>query len=429
VDEASFAHGVVLLLTSSDEQQQLPASSSSSFLALRPTQPLGLEVIRFSDSKFMMDTECGSSTTAGGDIGLLLISGSEALWGVVVQQQQQRQQAAGSRRFAVSHKQLGKASANIASRTRRGGSSAARYSRNRDGEELAFLRKVAESAGSDLGHCRHLLLGGSAQMRSKLAKELPPTFTIIEDTSVSMVDSSGLQHLASQAPSLAASIQSEQISQVVQHFLEITELEGNGIASSSTTEVCYGRAQTLAALEMGVVQTLLVAETLRGDDDWQALASKHTVPLVLVRQTTEACVKFCEGFEIGALLRYGVATDVLDLQEQEAEFEAVLAPKDNSDDIETASVSTATTAPSSASPSRSLATWLAEALQQVFSDTDAESLAAGAEVILACEDDEDESLFPASALENAGDFLRSENVPEEIIAELVGRAMGLIEAH
>ncbi|CAE7900971.1 SU2, partial [Symbiodinium microadriaticum] len=126
--------------------------------------------------------------------------------------------------------------AHIKSRTRRGGQSAPRFGRTRDAEEAEFLQ---------------------ADMKRKLLKELPPELQRrvlgVLDLNCD-ADRDSLRLAATKAQHLVDAPGQREASAAVAEFLEQVKLGG----------ACYGPEQTLRALRLGAVHTLLVASSVEG---------------------------------------------------------------------------------------------------------------------------------------------------------------------
>jgi len=317
--------------------------------------------------------------------------------------------------------------ANIASRTRRGGQSAARYARNRDGEELAFLRKIAACAGEELSDLRGVLVGGRAELKNKLLPELPPSVRsrIAGVLTLSCeANDEGLKTLAGRLPDFAEKDRQERSQGLVQRFLDLASAcDANGSVSA-----CYGEAHTLAAMKLGAVEQVLLAEAFigRGGRSWKAwcaLAADNGATAVRVTPVGSVESSFCSGFVVGACLRYALDVELLeDMVEEGAEMleELVAAPNaigcDRTVTVCTEeSPSECGSASTAASRSGSLLVqWLSSALKTALQDeAAAESLTMCAEVVLL-----EESTELEERLESCVEMLRDQGVPEELLMEL-----------
>jgi len=356
--------------------------------------------------------------------GVIAVDGDEATIGVA----QARGTEAQTRVEVI---QLAHLSSNIASRTRRGGQSAARFGRTRDGEEREFLRKVAERAHKLLGDLRGLIVGGRADMKRKLLPELPLSLQEKVERLVDLACGAGIEGLQAVAAHhtevLERGLQQE-VASIVGRFLELAARTEVHTASL----VCYGESQTAAAVRLGAVDQLLVAKEVlqhgsRRRQDWNALAKAFGASIVEVDAKTEAEICFCEGFGVGACLRYPVDPDFLEdvhddddvseapmvtVQEPHKPPLSVATVLDAESDCET--VSTATSQSGAV-----LLRWLETALKHsLCDDAAAESLAMCAEVLLF----DGSGSISEESLGNTIDTLRAQEVPDEVLAEFACHA-------
>jgi len=210
---------------------------------------------------------------------------------------------------------------------------------------------------------------------------------------------------------------------VVSRFLELARA---GEAQQSS--VCYGVSQTAAAIRLGAVDRVLVAKQLCTHRDWQALAAAYGSTIVEIEPKSEAEVRFCEGFQVGAVLRYAVAPELLEEPPSEDETPNASAdegpqkspsPAAPGADVEAETASTAT--PRS---NARLLEWLEDALLQSLGDGSA------AEALTMCVD---VLLFDGSAkvseesLNSVLEMLRGEEVSEEVLMELTCHVADLVD--
>jgi len=145
----------------------------------------------------------------------------------------------------------------------RGGQSALRFARLRDEKRHNYVRKVAESAvqnfiTNDKVNVKGLVLAGSADFKTDLAKSdlFDPRF---QDKIVKIVDISyGGENGFNQAIELSAEalanvkfIQEKKL--ITAYFDEI---------SQDTGKFCYGVEDTMKALDLGSIETLIIYENL-----------------------------------------------------------------------------------------------------------------------------------------------------------------------
>lgn len=307
-------------------------------------------------------------------------------------------------------------STNIASRTRRGGQSANRYSRNRDAEELAFLRNVVEMTSTAFSDVQGLIVGGRGDLKRKLLAEFPHPLRSLVARVVDLRCSAGVEGLQQAAAHLGETVEMKSQNEAdasVNRFLELVA-QTNMHADSL---VCYGETQTLAALRLGAVDELLVASVpiglaSRSSEDWCRLAATFGSSAVVVDPRTDVTLHFCQGFGVGARLRYSVQSSMLeetpasDLDVSDELHKSPSTPPMNSDS-ESASTAISRT-------QNVVVNWLQEALNVAVADpVTAESLALCAELVLF-----DESTSPEERLQNTLDMLYGEGVPEDVLLEL-----------
>lgn len=367
--------------------------------------------------------------------GLVVIDGSDAMIGTA--------QGLGVGSAHSSICKLAHIQSNTASGTRRGGQSAPRYSRLRDGEDLAFCRRVAERAGLLLGGVRGIVLAGKADAKHRLRAELPQplrgkVMCVINLSCSASVE--GLRQAASRATDAAGAEHRGKTDDVVRSFLEGTAMPD----SQAGVTCCYGVQQTAAALALGAVDVLLVAadwaDPARTKDEWRAMAETCRARLVEVEDRTQDGAQFCHAFRVAGCLRWPVDPELLEesgdqepsdaeapVADEEADAEAVADPARASRE-EPASAPAAAVAgsPEAARPTtvaevcggRGLAEWLPGALLAALGDESAaEALVSCVEVVLG-----DDQADPGEALEQAAAMLAGEGVPQPVVDEMVARA-------
>lgn len=339
--------------------------------------------------------------------GLIAIDGEDATLGLIFA-------AESNSSSHVKPIKLAHVSANIASRTRRGGQSALRYSRLRDSAELAFLRKVADMAVGHFSDITGLVVGGKADLKRKLLLEMPSTLQSKIKSVVDIACGAGLEGLR-QVSLQIGGIHEKKIlhhqEQAVHRFLEVV---GQTDAHAAPL-VCYGEEQTLTAMRLGAVKHLIIASSVFRENspkrvELENLAQTIGASISVIDEITSCDVQFCQGFQIGAFLRWHVDPALLEelLPEctcVEKESNEVQGDKSDDDTISTAA-------------SRSddlLLQWLEGALNHALKDPSAaEALTMCADAILS-----DDSTTVEERLHNTVDMLCGEGVPEEVLSELI----------
>jgi hypothetical protein len=332
--------------------------------------------------------------------GLLVIDGTEATFGSTVGDQQYVQKAGHVANLAMS-------------RTRRGGSSAPRYARKRDGAELGFLRRVVEKVQELLPHAGAFIVGGKAEMKRKLMKEMPLSLR----SKVQLVvpyggasDEAGLRYLASHCRTVRQQACMNDCVMCVNEFKSRYERTGDDLC-------CWGSSQTLSALRMGAVHCLLLADCDCGCDsvategEMLRLARASGASVVSITPDTEAGALFCKGFGIAGLLRWRMDVDDLEPSLAPPSEDDMLCEQDGAE----SEASTADTATDSWAQGASAC--LAGRLSQSLGDaSSAEALAVGVEVLLACDIESIEDRI-ISAVE----LLREQGVQELVLQEFVAK--------
>lgn len=377
-------------------------------------------------------------TQLGPAYGLIAVDGSAAAFGKV--------QGLGIRMTSGPMiSEMGRIDAHIAGRTRRGGQSALRYSRLRDESELAFLRKVADRAVILLTDVSGIIIAGKADMKHKLAAELPEPVQKQIMCTLDLSCNAGSEALRQAALRAAESVSSAQHSGLdceIQHFLELTLRE--------SSMCCYGEIETARALEMGAVERLLLSADLQttiSADDWKALAALHGTHVDEIHPRTQQASQFCKSFRIGGCLRWPVEAHLLEDVEEEVKYlsehaSKASAPHDSqssarlpvvsqqssnltkaddmsavaAEEIDSESISTADTADVEQHRSQTLA-WFQSELKGVLGDSSAaEALTACVEVVLS-----DELTSRDEIKEGVVGIVSAEGIPEELAWELMRR--------
>ncbi|CAK9113113.1 unnamed protein product [Durusdinium trenchii] len=248
------------------------------------------------------------------------------------------------------------------------GQSAARFGRSRQLEELEFLRKVAARAVQEFGGPRKidaLVLAGSANMKFKLVAELPPPLrrNIAGVLTLNCnAGWNGLEKVVAQIPGVMKKQAEMSANSLAGEFLRCVQ------DRKDAELLCYGEAETAKAFELGAVKLLVVSDMHTNLQRWLTMASSHGVDARSIAASTPSTSQFCEGYQIGAFLRWPAQ---LSPEEDCTQFDS---------DCEVHSDSEASTA----APSMSEALpWLQHALLLAGHDeASAEALAIGVDLVL-----------------------------------------------
>lgn len=355
--------------------------------AFHPARPLPGSVYR--DGKDFETALVREALDRSPSFGIVTIDGAEASLGSAT---------FGAPGCAVAVTAVAHLRAHIKSRTRRGGQSAARFGRTRDAEEMEFLQEVVERVQAQLGGVEHFILGGKAEMKRKLLKELPPELQRrvlgVLDLNCG-ADRDSLRLAATKAQHLVDAPGQREASAAVAEFLEQVKLGG----------ACYGPEQTLRALRLGAVHTLLVASSVEGSwscalADALEVAEAQGARCFTISADSEDSVRFGSAFGIGGLLRWDPAPEVLEESDivvpEEVPGGGDVTP---STQAETDSESGSTAPPEVAEALQ----WLTAQLTRLQGEADAEALREVAAVLL------------GDGLEPTLEVLRAEGVPEEVL--------------
>ncbi|GBE82764.1 peptide chain release factor eRF/aRF subunit 1 [Sparassis latifolia] len=145
----------------------------------------------------------------------------------------------------------------------RGGQSALRFARLRDEKRHNYVRKVAELAvqhfiTNDKVNVTGLVLAGSADFKTELSQsdmfDLRLVAKIIKVVDVSYGGENGFNQAIELAAESLANVKFVQEKKLIQKYFD--EI------SQDTGKYCFGIDDTLRALEMGAVETLIVWENL-----------------------------------------------------------------------------------------------------------------------------------------------------------------------
>lgn len=347
-------------------------------------------------------------------------------------------------RSSCSVKVMASISSTTAARTRRGGQSALRYARNREIADLAFLRKVAERAGTLLADVRGIVLAGKADAKQRLLPELPESLRKHVICTLDLPCKAGVDGLrlaAVRAASAADSDYGREAREALNCFMERIAMPDD----VSGTTYCYGKAQTVAALSLGAVEILLISAENEDFDELSNLASSHGASVFEVDDSSVQGSQFCNSFIMGGCLRWPVDLELLDIEEKNDAQQGDNEDRTSVDshgtsvcEVSTALEETVDFVPWAesvvseavgvleAEPSDiarkhrlGLLDWLKDSLTTALEDSStADALVACVDVVLG-----DEFPLPEEALSDTIAMLVGEGVPQHIVEEFQERAM------
>jgi len=122
----------------------------------------------------------------------------------------------------------------------------------------------------------------------------------------------GLRMAAARAGQTVETHESRQAQNALSNFMELLQKP----QAEAGALVCYGESQTRPALEMGAVDTLLVAACGRIElKPWSELGSSSGAVVVEVQNFCAQGAVFCSNFQLGGILRWPVDLGLLDMDD------------------------------------------------------------------------------------------------------------------
>ena len=194
---------------------------------------------------------------------------------------------------------------NVPGKTTKGGQSAARYARIREGAAKEFYKRISEAANKEfLGKkdVKGILIGGPGptkeDFKEYLNQELQDKILVVQD--LTYTDESGLHHLIDKSQDIFAKTVIAEEKAILKRFFETLAKEPD--------KVTYGEKQVEKVLEMGAVETLLLSENLSDKkiEKFEALADRTAAKLMLISVDTAEGKQLKDLTGIAALLRYSL---------------------------------------------------------------------------------------------------------------------------
>lgn len=179
---------------------------------------------------------------------------------------------------------------NVPSKTVKGGMSQARYDRIREDAVNEFLTEVGEIASKsflDQPELKGVIIGGPGPVKDRFAREDYLNYQIknkvIGVKDIGYTDYYGLEELVKKSEDLLAKAAIMKEQELMERFLTEIKKEGN---------VVYGYTETIKALNMNAVDTLLISEEF----DWVRVKLKCDTGHEVERDLPKAEVKtqLCE---------------------------------------------------------------------------------------------------------------------------------------
>ncbi|MAG02567.1 peptide chain release factor 1 [Candidatus Pacearchaeota archaeon] len=195
----------------------------------------------------------------------------------------------------------------IPGKTNKGGQSAARYSRIRDGMAKEFFRKIAEVAKQEFFHLKELkgiLVGGPGPTKEdflregQLVTELKEKVIAVKD--IGYADEHGLELLVEDSSDVLAEQEIHLEKKLLEKFFNMLGKEKDKTA--------YKKEPVEKALGFGAVDTLYLSKKLNKKDleHFENKAKETAVNIELISVDTEEGQQFFNLGGVGAILRFKI---------------------------------------------------------------------------------------------------------------------------
>ena len=202
---------------------------------------------------------------------------------------------------------LQKMTSGVPGKTEKGGQSAARYGRIREGMKKEFYRRVAEAVKNnfwDMKKLKGILVGGPGPTKEDFLKEgqivtkLKEMIIGVKD--IGYADEHGLDLLVECSHDLLSEQEIIKEKEVLEDFM--TKL------AKIPEKTVYGLEDVKKALEAGAVQLLIISKKLdrKYITEYTQKAENISAKVVLVSEETEEGRQFASLGRIGAILRFDI---------------------------------------------------------------------------------------------------------------------------
>lgn len=195
----------------------------------------------------------------------------------------------------------------VPGKTEKGGQSAARYARIREGMAKEFFRKVGSVVKDeffDLKELKGILVGGPGPAKEEFLKEgnLPTKIQdmILGVRDIGYADEHGLDLLVDESADILAGQEIVHEKKVLEKFFNMLGKEKDKAA--------YGKQAVEKALQFGAVDTLFLSKKLKKSDikAFEKKASETSVTVELISVDTDDGKQFWNLGGIGAILRFKI---------------------------------------------------------------------------------------------------------------------------
>jgi peptide chain release factor subunit 1 len=196
----------------------------------------------------------------------------------------------------------------IPGKTNKGGQSAARYGRIRDGMAKEFYRKVADIMKEEFSHIgenlKGILVGGPGPTKEDFLKEgnLVTTLSnkVLAVKDIGYGDEHGVELLVECSRDVLEKQEIIYEKKLLEKFFNMLGKERE--------KTSYGKPEVEKALNFGAVDTLLLSKKLDKQEikDFEKKARETSVKIELVSTETEEGIQFWNLSGIGAMLRFKI---------------------------------------------------------------------------------------------------------------------------
>lgn len=205
----------------------------------------------------------------------------------------------------------------------RGGQSSVRFARLRVEKRQAYVKKVAETCtnvfiSNSMSNVEGIVLAGHSDLKNELNSIIDQRLTVIKTVDTNYGGKNGLNQAIELCEDVLRDVRFSKEKKILQKFFEELNLD--------TGLYCYGLKGTLACLESGAIETLIVWENIELEHnetpfiDWIAENYKdYGCKLVFISDKSDEGAQFVTGFGgLGGILRYKV--DMGEFDEEEGEL-------------------------------------------------------------------------------------------------------------
>jgi peptide chain release factor subunit 1 len=203
---------------------------------------------------------------------------------------------------------LVKTHSQVPGKIRAGGQSAARYARLTEGAKKDHFKKVAEYVKEQflgLKDLKGIIVGGPGPTKYDFVEgdfittDVKNKIIAIKD--LSYTGDFGLQELVDKSQDVLAKEEIAEEKAIMQKFFSLL--------STKQGKVSYGEKEVMEKLKMGIVETLLLSESLEGKeiDEFEQEAKKVKSEVKIISTETREGAQLKEMGKVAAILRYEVS--------------------------------------------------------------------------------------------------------------------------